>query len=89
MIDISCRLYNFAYEFCVKDNGIGFEQKFEEKIFKVFQRLHTSKEYEGTGIGLALVQRIIRLHRGKISAKSSPGKGAEFYFTLPVETHSE
>ncbi len=88
-IEISCRMVNSSYEFCVSDNGIGFDQKFEEKIFKVFQRLHTTTEYEGTGIGLALVHRIVRLHQGKIFAHSTSGEGSKFYFTLPVEIHSE
>lgn len=88
-IEISCHNQNSVQEFCVRDNGIGFDQKFEEKIFNVFQRLHTPSEYEGTGIGLALTQRIVKLHQGKIFARSNPGKGSEFYFTLPVEIHSE
>ncbi len=75
--------------FTVEDNGIGFEQKFEEKVFKVFQRLHTPDEFEGSGIGLALVQRIVHRHGGKVWAEGFPGRGAKFHFTLPVEIDSE
>lgn len=71
------------YEFTVIDNGIGFDQQYAEKIFTIFQRLHNRKEYEGTGIGLSLVKKVISNHGGEIHAHSSPGKGARFVFTLP------
>lgn len=67
----------------VKDNGIGFEQSFAEKIFAPFQRLHGRSEYKGTGIGLAVVRRIIERHNGQISAHSSPGEGATFTILIP------
>ena len=72
-------------EISVSDNGIGFEEKFTEQIFVVFQRLHSRDEYPGTGIGLAVCRKITDRHAGKIVAKSSGGRGATFVVTLPVE----
>jgi len=69
----------------VQDNGIGFDERYLDRIFQVFQRLHSRSEYEGTGIGLAVCRKIADRHGGLISAKSAEGDGATFIVTLPVK----
>jgi light-regulated signal transduction histidine kinase (bacteriophytochrome) len=82
-IHISATKEKNQYIFSVKDNGIGMSPKYLEQIFIIFKRLHTHEEYEGTGIGLAIAQKIVHQQGGQIWAESKPEKGSTFYFTIP------
>ncbi|WP_414469009.1 PAS domain S-box protein [Methanobacterium sp. ACI-7] len=83
-IHISAQKTDNEYIFSVNDNGIGIEEQYTDRIFEIFKRLHSIGEYQGAGIGLAIVKRIIDRHGGRIWVKSSLGKGSTFYFTIPI-----
>ena len=83
-VNVSAEQKENMWIFSVKDNGIGLDPRYRDRIFEVFQRLHGRGKYSGTGIGLAICKKIVERHGGRISVQSEEGKGATFYFSLPV-----
>ncbi len=83
-IHVSAERHDTGWRFAVRDNGLGINPKYHERIFIIFQRLHVRDDFEGTGIGLSVVKSIVQRHGGRAWVESEPGAGATFYFTIPM-----
>jgi signal transduction histidine kinase len=83
-IEVTAQLRGGMVELAICDNGVGFDSQYQDKLFRVFERLHYPSEFEGTGVGLAIVKRVVERHGGSVTAHSESGQGAEIRVTLPV-----
>jgi signal transduction histidine kinase len=83
-VSLAAQKENSHWLFCVEDNGIGIAPEYRETVFGLFKRLHTNETHSGTGMGLAICQRIIERYRGRIWVESEPGRGSKFLFTIPA-----